>query len=125
MIGELARIMTDPRDQLLYSRSARDLISLAREHPDLVADLARTRPVLDFVAEERERLEIELDAERRMLIRANEERLQLFRDAFARWADAWPAVARGIEGLPLAEAHTVVVSRATELLPTRLEGESE
>jgi len=35
VIGELARIMPDPADQLRFSRSARDLIVLAEKHPEL------------------------------------------------------------------------------------------
>jgi hypothetical protein len=36
IIGELARLLDDPEDQLLLSRSARDLLELASEHPERV-----------------------------------------------------------------------------------------
>src|SRR4029077_9234418 len=36
VIGELARLMTDPLAQCLYSRSSRDLIELTAEHPGVV-----------------------------------------------------------------------------------------
>lgn len=75
VIGELARKLTDPRDQLLCSRSAQDLITLAQQHPDLVARLASERPVLLQIPKGRAALEAALDAERRALIHANEQRL--------------------------------------------------
>ena len=55
--------------------------------------------------------------ERRALMRANEERLARYQSAAAAWADIWPAVLRQIEGLPLADAHRIVTSRAEGVLP--------
>jgi hypothetical protein len=40
VIGELARLMLIPREQMLYSRSARDLLDLAEAHPDLTEELS-------------------------------------------------------------------------------------
>jgi hypothetical protein len=40
VIGELARLMLIPREQMLYSRSARDLLDLAGAHPDLTEELS-------------------------------------------------------------------------------------
>jgi len=119
VIGELARLMRDPRDQLLYSRSARDLIDLAqsRKLSGLVSELALKRPLLNEIASGRARLEEALDAERRALIRANEQRLALYRDAAQPWAAAWPEVERKIAHRPLLQAHEIVVARALELLP--------
>ena len=57
------------------------------------------------------------DRERRALMRANEERLSRYQLAAERWAVAWPAVHRQIEGLPLLEAHRVVTSAAEGTLP--------
>lgn len=45
VIGELARRM-EPRDQMLFGRSARDLLELALRHPDLALELAEQRPAL-------------------------------------------------------------------------------
>lgn len=117
VIGELARRMEDPRSQLLYSRSGRDLIALAREHPEALAEALPRRPLLGRVSEGREALEEALDRERRKRMRADEERLERYRKAAQPWAALWPHVAREIEGLPLAKAHRVVVSRAEEVLP--------
>ncbi len=121
VIGELARLMSDPSDQMLYSRSARDLIALARRHPRLVAELAGRRPLLQRIAEGRERLEEALDAERRALMRANERRLEAHLEASRGWAEAWPALSAEVEGLSLERAHERIVARASDLLPTRVE----
>ena len=119
VIGELARRMEDPRMQLLYSRSSRDLIRLAREYPDAHAEAMTTRPLLGQVGAGREALDEALDRERRALMRADEARLERYRAAAAAWAAAWPDVARQIEGLPLDEAHRIVSARAKHVLPWR------
>ncbi len=117
VVGELARLMTDPRAQILYSRSSRDLTELAATHPVLLAESVRERPLLAQVAEGRDTLEEALDRERRALMRTNEERLALYLTAAQPWADIWPDVQRQIEGLSLLEAHEVVAARAAEILP--------
>ncbi|MFV1958876.1 MAG: hypothetical protein ACC662_05620 [Planctomycetota bacterium] len=118
VIGELARLLESPRDQLLCSRSARDILALARARPDLVRALEDERPVLRAISGGREAIEAALDAERRMLVHANEERLRRYLDAAADWAIVWPQVGREITGRPLPEAHAHVVERARGVLPT-------
>lgn len=120
VIGELARLMHDSRDQLLYSRSARDLMDLAHLHPQLVQELAGKRPLLSEIARGLVRLEEALDAERRALIHANEQRLAQYRDAAQRWAAAWPDVERKISDKILPQAHEIVVECALKLLPFSL-----
>jgi hypothetical protein len=117
VVGELARLMTDPRSQLLYSRSSRDLIKLAEEHPEALAEATRQRPLLALIPEGREILEEALDRERRALIRANEERLARYMAAAGDWAKLWPDVQRQIEGLSLPDAHRLMISRAEGVLP--------
>jgi hypothetical protein len=117
VIGELARRMPDPRSQLLYSRSARDLIRMAEEHPEALTEMIGRRPLLAGIAGGREALEQALDGERRALIRANEERLARYRTAAEPWAALWPEVAKQIAARPLAEAHAVVTARAEGVLP--------
>jgi hypothetical protein len=117
VIGELARLMTDPRDQLRYSRSSRDLTELASQHPAALADALRLRPLLARVAEGREALDEELDRERRAHIRANEERLKRYQAAAESWAAQWPALQRKIEGIALLAAHQVVTAAAESALP--------
>lgn len=121
VIGELARLIDAPRDCLLLSRSARDLMALAQAYPGLLDEAAARRPLLKHVHEGREAMEAALDAERRQLIHANEQRLERYMQAANRWAAAWPDVSAQIAGLPLAEAHAVLVARAEALLPFRVE----
>jgi hypothetical protein len=122
VIGELARILTEPEDQMLYSRSARDLMQLAAEHPDQARVLAEQRPALAAVWKGVRDLEAALDAERRNLMHANEERLGRYLAAAERWAANWPGVAREMEGLPLAAAHRVMSGHALNLLPQQVAG---
>lgn len=122
IIGELARLMTDVREQLLYSRSARDLIQLAAEHPSAVRELTARRPLLAAISQGRSRLEEALDAERRQLIHANEARLEAYLEAAEEWAGVWLDTERRGSGLPLQEAHRVLVDRAEGVLPFHVRG---
>lgn len=117
VVGELARLMTDTRSQLLYSRSSRDLIRLAEEHPADVAEMVQQRPVLAQVAAGRDALEEALDRERRMLIHANEQRLARYMAASEGWAKLWPEVQRRLGSLPLLEAHRLMAASAEGVLP--------
>ncbi len=122
VIGELARRMADPDDQILYSRSARDLLELAQRYPDRVRHLAQRRAVLTAIDRGREALEAALDTERRQLIRANEERLAKYLEAAKPWAAAWPALSHQMDGLALSEAHELMVRQAETLLPFTVPG---
>jgi hypothetical protein len=117
VIGELARRMEDPRLQALYSRSARDLMKLAEDHPEAVLGAAVERPLLSRIGQGREELERLLDEERRSLIRTNEVRLDRYVDAAARWASEWSRVSKEMAGRPLAEAHEIMVEGAAAHLP--------
>jgi hypothetical protein len=123
VIGELARLLTSPRLQLLFSRSSHDLIRLARDHPDALAAAVVRRPLLARVGEGREALDEALDRERRALMRADEARLARYRAAAEAWAEAWPEVSREIAGLALPNAHRIVVARADGVLPHTLPSE--
>ena len=117
VIGELARLMSEPQDQLLYSRSARDLIMFAEKYPDSVSRLTNIRPVLKTISEGRQRLEEALDAERRSLIHANERRLMAYAKAAEEWLAIWPDVQRETAGHSLIEAHNIIVDKAEGILP--------
>lgn len=117
VIGELARLMTDVEDQLLYSRSARDLTQLEKRYPVLVESLKEKRPLLGMIPEGVERLEVALDAERRALIHANEARLNVYHRASSDWRARWPQIASDIDGLPLTAAHKVIIACAEQSLP--------
>ena len=122
VIGELARKMIEPRSQFLWSRSSIDLIGLATKHPDTLAQLVSSRPLLARVHEGRDALDEALDRERRAFIRVNQDRLARYRRAAAGWAAAWPEIAREIGALTLRAAHAVVTSRAEGLLPFEPDG---
>lgn len=117
VIGELARRLPDVQDQLMLSRSARDLVQLARSHQQEWARACLDRPLLRRALDGLEALEAALDAERRELMHANERRLQAYLDAARDWAAAWPEVSRLAGRLPLPEAHALVCERAEGLLP--------
>jgi hypothetical protein len=117
VIGELSRLVENPRDQLLCSRSARDLIAISKRHPDVVSELTRIRPMLKAVSDGLPRLEEALDAERRSLIHANERKLEAYADAAKDWLAAWPSVQNEIAGRPLRTAHEIIVKRAEGILP--------
>ncbi len=122
VIGEIARRMSDVDDQFLYSRSARDLIRLAIEHPERVKVLSQKRLVLLAIPKGLNELETALDAERRKLIHANEERLTKYMTAAEAWAGVWPDVANEIEGLSLSKAHSLLIKRAHGVLPFHVDG---
>lgn len=117
VIGELARLLKSPEDAILSSRSARDLLKLGAAYPEFVKQLVLKRPILKAIGEGELQLERALDAERRELMHRNEERLRGYMRAAEAWAAIWPDVATAIVGLPLSEAHHVVVSRAEGILP--------
>jgi hypothetical protein len=116
-IGELARRMPDPRDRLLYSPSADDLIELARREPGLARELAKERLLLARVGAGRRPLAEAIQLEMLDLMERDERRLAAYREASSAWAEHWPALAREIEALPLREAHARLTARAAELLP--------
>jgi hypothetical protein len=117
VIGELARLMDDPRLAFLYSRSARDLIRMADEHPEALRETVAERPVLARIDLGRDELERSLDEERRSLIRANEERLERYAKASLTWRSIWSEVSREMAGHGLRRAHEIMVSRAENALP--------
>jgi hypothetical protein len=122
VIGELARLMTNPSNQLLHSRSARDLADLAARHPALIQQLAIRRPLLAHVSGDRRALQRALDDERAALVEANEQRLSRYIRAGERWAGIWPEVEREIAGRRLTDAHDLLVRRASGVLPASVEG---
>ncbi len=117
VIGELARLMTNPRQQLLYSRSARDILNLAEKHSKLIIELNEQRPLLSRIAEGREKLEELLDAEKRTLIHQNENRLTHYLKAAEKWTASWPSIEKELSGKPLLEAHKMVIDQAEGVLP--------
>lgn len=118
IIGELARRLVDPADQMRESRSPRDLLALAERHPELVQPLVVHCPALAALFEGEESLATALDAERRAQIRANERRLQRYISAAEPLAATWPALGARLARLPLLQAHRQFIDAALSLLPT-------
>ncbi len=56
-------------------------------------------------------------AKGRTLMHASEDRLRGYLEAAQGWREAWPEVEAEIAGMPLTEAHAIVVRRAEGLLP--------
>lgn len=117
IIGELARLLEDPGDALMLSRSARDLCDLAARHPELIEQLTPFRRLLSECPRGVEAVERALDEERRALIRLNEARLQRFRRAASKWQERWPTVAAEVAELPLRQAHDRILVHASGVLP--------
>lgn len=117
VIGELARLMSNPRQQLLFSRSARDILSLAEKFPELITKLEKQRPLLSHAADGREKLEELLDAEKRTLIHKNENRLTLYLKAAEKWTATWPSIERKLANMPLLDAHRILADQAKNVLP--------
>ncbi len=117
VIGELARLIKNPREQLLYSRSARDILNLVEKYPELVEELAIKRPLIKRYAEGREKIEELLDAEKRRLIHENESHLARYLKASEEWASLWPSLVKQIEGKSLLESHRFITEKAEGVLP--------
>lgn len=117
VIGELARKMESVEDQILYSRSARDLIELKATYPFVWQGLQKQRPALHASEQGEDALAAALDTEKRQYIKENERRLDMFERASAQWAHQWPTLSKSIQGLTLTDAHHQLVQTAQNILP--------
>jgi hypothetical protein len=118
IVGELARLLSDPREQLLCSRSASDLLELAAAYPGLIQELQGDRPALRTIAEGREPLREALDRERRRAMDEDDRRVCSYLAAAERLQAAWPEIQVRSMGLGLGAAHAVLVEWAERCLPT-------
>jgi hypothetical protein len=116
VIGELARLGT-PEEQLLVGRSALDIIQIVEGHPEALLAAQKLRPALSGVKEGIDALELALFHERQELVKANRQRLAAYSLAAQDWAKGWPSLEKETRGLPLFEAHTLLIQRALETLP--------
>ncbi len=125
VIGELARRLTDPAQQLRVSRSADDLLDLAAHDPELAKHLANERPLLTLALDgRRSAVEEALDAERRRLMQADVSRVTRYLAAAAPFASGWTGLQRVLAGAPLREQHERIVEAALATLPFEVTGAS-
>ncbi|HLQ37698.1 MAG TPA: hypothetical protein VK348_07850 [Planctomycetota bacterium] len=118
IVGELARLLLDVRDQMLHSRSARDLLALAKDHPDLLAGLVAERPALAVVTQGLDELRLALERERFAAMDADASRIRTYLQASELLARVWSEIEQRTAGLPLRRAHAIVVGYAERWLPT-------
>ncbi len=116
VIGDLARKMS-VEDQLLQSRSARDLMNLAKQHPELIQRLESQRSLLGRIGESRIQLQRALADEQFDLMERNENRLASYSRAASNWSNNWAQIQKQIRALPLRQAHQILSAEALELLP--------
>ncbi len=117
IIGELARRMEAIEDRVLWSRSARELLSMRKTHPGLFATLVKERPLLGLETDELHAWEAALDRERRDWMHRNEERLAVYARASEKWRLAWMGVDSRMQGHVLVDSHRIMVDAAEQLLP--------
>ena len=118
IVGELARLLPDARQQILHSRSAGDLLDWARREPALVADVATVRPALRAMEHGRDELRMALERERFAAMDADARRMRSYVEAARSLEEAWPELDRATTGLPLRSAHEQVVACAERWLTT-------
>lgn len=123
VIGELARLLEDPRDAMLASRSPADLVDLALRHPRVAREAAAARPLLAHASRgDAGALARALDEERRALMEADVRGIARYTAAAEAWARDWPAIERAVSGMALQDAHERVVEAATQSLPFDVAG---
>jgi hypothetical protein len=124
VVGQLARLLPTASEQLRWSRSARDLLELARSHPAEFAAVTAERPALGAVAAGFDELRLALEKERFAVMDADTRRVRAYLGATADWTKTWPTVEGATSGLPLRAAHRIVVESARQCLPTLVPGTS-
>ncbi len=117
VLGELARRMSSPVQQITFSRSARDLLELRVAYPEVWKEMLPKRPCLARASEGAQALAAALDAEKRELIAINEARLDRYAQAATNWAGRWRDLSQGLRGMDLKSAHALIKTSAEGVLP--------
>lgn len=120
VIGELARIIVDPLEQLLESRSAIDILRLKMEEPVAWERAVQLRPVLNAAEAGQDELEVALDAERRSLMKLDDARIRGYADAGKEWEAIWHDLSEEAKKLPLRQAHAMILEEAQRILPAQV-----
>ncbi|RYX84304.1 hypothetical protein EON83_10335 [bacterium] len=124
VIGDLARKMSI-EDQLLQSRSARDLMEFAKQYPELAQRVSTERPLLLLAGQvgvSRIQLQRALAEEQFDLMERNEKRLASYSKAAKGWSNNWSLLQKKINQLPLRSAHQIMIDEAMTFLPMEVEG---
>jgi hypothetical protein len=116
-VGELARLLMDPRETFLHARNARDLIALASAQPELAREMTPRRPALAALSEGLDGLRMALERERFEAMDEDAARLSLYVAASAPFGTVWRTLEQAIRGLPLGQAHRLVLDYAERWLP--------
>jgi hypothetical protein len=124
IVGQLARLLTDVREQLRCSRSARDILALAEKWPEAATEVARERPALAAIARGFDELRLTLEKERFAAMDADTRRIHSYLAATRALEQAWPATEQATASLPLRAAHRLVVESAERWLPNQVPGTS-
>lgn len=117
-VGELARLVDSDRERFLLSQSARDLLDLARRHPDLARELAPERAAIAAISRGEQAVEEQIDRERRQRMAEDRSRIEAYVRASADFARCWALEQSRLTGLPLRRSHALVVDWAATCLPT-------
>jgi hypothetical protein len=116
-VGELARMLADPREQMLCSRSARDLLALHAANPRMASELSVERPALRAIDQGLGELRMALERERFAAMDADAKRLHAYIACQGAMQRQWPRIQARTASLPLRQAHAVVVESAAQCLP--------
>ncbi len=117
VVGELARLLPDPHDSFSHSRSARDLLALAAQEPELAQEMTRHRPALAALSKGLDGLRMALERERFRAMDEDAARLEFYVAAATRFGTAWRELDRKARGLPLGQAHRLILEYAERWLP--------
>lgn len=121
IIGEIVRTLTDEAAILSFSQSARDLLELLGQKPELKSSLIKYRPQLasiDLTSNEAElEIRLALERERYEQMQENLRRINSYREASTAWAKLWPKLEKQIRNVNLLQAHEILIKEAENVLP--------
>lgn len=118
IVGELARLLPDARSALRWSRSPRDLMTLAAAHPHLCTELLAERPALAAIHGGLQAVRAALDQERYVAMDTDAARIRCYLQSTRELEAHWSHFERVTAGLPLRAAHRELVVLAERCLPT-------
>ena len=119
IIGSLSARLQDPKDVLLHSTSPTRLLAFAADHPELLEELARQRPLLlATTSGSADAVRREIMTERMAAMDADRHRMRIYAHAMRDWQQAWKAFAPTVTAMPTLEANQFLEEQAHGILPT-------